>query len=79
MKQGYVWAIRLGGFGSYQPTEIVYSTLEELKEDIATRYPEYLDYYGVDLVQDDGDGFWDIVEEIKTIPQTYYEKEEGAE
>ena len=76
MQIGYTWAIRLGGFGAYQPTEIVYPTLRELEIDIAERYPEYLDYYGVDMVQTDEDGFWEVVEEIKTIPKTYYEDAE---
>lgn len=76
MKIGYTWAIRLGGFGAYQPTEIVYPTLQELEADIANCYPEYLDYYGVDMVQTDEDGFCEVVEEIKTIPKTYYEDAE---
>lgn len=75
---GYVWSICFGGFGTYYPIEKVYPTIKDLENDIATRYPQYLGYYGVDMVQED-DGFWDFVEEIKTIPQTYYEKEEGAE
>lgn len=75
---GYTWSIRLGGFGIYCPTETVYPTLEDLETDITNRYPQYLDYYGVDRVKGD-EGFWDIVEEIKPIPQTYYEENMGAD
>ena len=74
---GYIWSICLGGFGIYCPTETVYPTIGDLENDIATRYPQYLNYYGVDKVEED-EGFWEIVEEVQPIPQTYYEKEEGA-
>ena len=75
---GYTWSIRLGSFGIYCPTEKIYPTIADLETDIADRYPEYLDYYGVDRVEEN-EGFWDIVEEIKPIPKTYYEEEEGAD
>ena len=75
---GYVWSIRLGGFGIYYPTETIYSTLGDLEADIANDYPQYLDYYGVDRIKND-EGFWDIIEKVKPIPQTYYEKEEDAD
>lgn len=70
---GYTWAITLGGFGTYQPTEEVFSTIEELISSISIHYPEYQDYYGIDKVQWDEDGFVEFLEEIKPIPKVYYE------
>lgn len=71
---GYTWAITLGGFGTYQPTEEVFSTIDELVSSVATNYPEYQDYYGIDKVQIwDEEGFVDFLEEIKPIPKVYYE------
>jgi hypothetical protein len=73
---GYTWAITLGGFGKYHPSEEIFPTIEALVSSIAERYPEYQDYYGIDRVQRDEDGFWDFLEEIKPIPKVYYEDAE---
>ena len=70
MKIGYVWYIKLGGYGVYYPTEKVFNTYEECVKAV---YAEYKNgYYGIKKVSYDEWG-WDVVKTICEPKRTFYE------
>ena len=74
METGYRWFIKFG-WGSYEPQECTYPTLDEAKSAMAeylkgSKIP--LSACGIDLVEDD-DECIEVVERVVEPTETYYE------
>lgn len=67
--KGYRWYINIGTLGRHSPTDITFSSIEEVRNDAERRHGISKECYGVDFVEDE-DGWIEVLESVQTTERT---------
>lgn len=75
--KGYRWYVNVGVFGRHSPTDRTFATIEDVRQDAERNYGISRECYGIDLVDDNEDGWIDVLESIQTTEKIEWIDHEG--